>query len=300
MKLGFVGLGRMGFNMVTRLLEDGHEIIATNRSFGKVKEIESKGATGVESLEALVAQLKSPRIIWVMVPAGDATQETIEALSALLEPGDLIIDGGNSYYKNSIILGDFLKKKQIHFLDIGVSGGIWGLKIGYCMMAGGDKNDFEKIEPALKTLAPKNGYAHVGPNGAGHFVKMIHNGIEYAMLQAYAEGFEIMASKKEFNLDLEKISHLWDQGSVIRSWLLELAEGVFKEDPGLKYIKGYVEDSGEGRWTVQEAINQSVPAPVITQSLIERFRSRQEESFGNKFIAALRNAFGGHAVKKKS
>ena len=234
-----------------------------------------------------------------MVPAGDATEESIQGLAPLLSDGDLIIDGGNSMYKNSIRRAEELKKRGISFLDIGTSGGIWGLKIGYCMMIGGEKGAFELAEPVLKTLAPEDGYAHVGPSGAGHFVKMVHNGIEYALLQAYAEGFEIMNTKKEFNLDLQKISNLWNQGSVIRSWLLELAEEAFRKEPGLDSIRGYVEDSGEGRWTVAAAIEEDVPAPIITLSLLERFSSRQSESFSDKVIAALRNEFGGHAVKKK-
>lgn len=299
MKIGFVGLGKMGLNMVTRLIQGGHEVVVYNRSPEKIKQAEAIGAIGTSSLEALVEKLPFPKIVWLMIPAGQPTIDHVEKISNLLHPGDILIDGGNSYYKNSIKAAEFLKQKQIHFLDVGVSGGIWGLKIGYCVMVGGDKKDFEYVSPLLKTLAPENGFAHVGPNGAGHFTKMIHNGVEYAMLQAYAEGFEIMAAKSEFNLDLKKISHLWNQGSVVRSWLLELAENVFSEDPTLKSIKGFVEDSGEGRWTVQEAIDNSVPAPTITLALLERFRSRQEESFGNKFIAALRNAFGGHAVKKE-
>lgn len=298
MKIGFVGLGKMGFNMVTRLIEGGHEVVVYNRSPEKTKQAEAIGAIGTSSLEALVEKLPSPKIVWLMIPAGQPTKDYIEQLSNLLSPGDILIDGGNSCYKNSMEAAELLKQKQIHFLDIGVSGGIWGLEKGYCMMAGGGKEIYDYVSPVLKTLAPENGFAHVGPNGAGHFTKMIHNGIEYAMLQAYAEGFEIMAAKSEFDLDLQKISHLWNQGSVVRSWLLELAESVFSEDPKLESIKGFVEDSGEGRWTVQEAIDNSVPAPTITLALLERFRSRQEESFGNKFIAALRNAFGGHAVQK--
>ena len=298
MKIGFVGLGRMGFNMVTRMIEGGHEIVVYNRSPEKVKKAEEIGAIGTTSLEEFVQSLEAPRVVWLMIPAGEPTKDHIEKVSNLLSPGDILIDGGNSNYKDSMAAAEFVKQKQIHFLDIGVSGGIWGLKVGYCMMAGGEKESYDHIYPALKTLAPKDGVELVGPHGAGHFTKMVHNGVEYAMLQAYAEGFEIMSAKKEFDLDLKKISHLWNQASVVRSWLLELAEDVFGEDPKLETIKGYVEDSGEGRWTVQEAIDQSVPAPTITIALLERFRSRQEESFGNKFIAALRHAFGGHAVKR--
>jgi 6-phosphogluconate dehydrogenase len=298
MKIGFVGLGRMGMNMVQRLLNGGHDIVAYARSEPSIRIAEEKGASGAGSLEDIVNQLDSPRVIWLMVPAGDATEESIQVLAPLLSDGDLIIDGGNSMYKNSIRRAEELKKRGISFLDIGTSGGIWGLKIGYCMMIGGEKEAFELAEPVLKTLAPEDGYAHVGPNGAGHFVKMVHNGIEYALLQAYAEGFEIMNTKKEFNLDLQKISNLWNQGSVIRSWLLELAEEAFRKEPGLDSIRGYVEDSGEGRWTVAAAIEEDVPAPIITLSLLERFSSRQSESFSDKVIAALRNEFGGHAVKK--
>lgn len=298
MKLGFIGLGKMGLNMVKRLLNDGHEIVAYARTVESVKKAEATGAVGATSLEDMVKRLNPPRIIWSMVPSGEVTEKTIETLSASLQEGDIIIDGGNSFYKDSIRRAETLRERRISFLDVGTSGGIWGLKLGYCMMIGGEEDIFEKVEPVFKTLAPENGYAHVGPNGAGHFVKMIHNGIEYAMLQSYAEGFEIMNSKKEFDLDLQKISSLWNRGSVIRSWLLELAESAFEKDANLESIRGYVEDSGEGRWTVAEAIDLDVPAHVITTSLLERFRSRQDESFSAKVIAALRNEFGGHAVKK--
>jgi 6-phosphogluconate dehydrogenase len=300
MKLGFIGLGKMGGNMVQRLLNDRHEVVVYARTRETVEKIETKGAIGSSSLQDLAEKLQSPRLIWLMVPAGKATEDTIENLVPLMEKDDIIIDGGNSFYKDSMRRAERLQKEGIHFLDVGTSGGIWGLKIGYCMMIGGEKEVFDRVEPALKTLAPENGYAHVGPHGAGHFVKMVHNGIEYAMLQAYAEGFEIMHAKKEFGLDLRRISSLWNHGSVIRSWLLELAESAFEKDSGLDSIRGYVEDSGEGRWTVAEAIEQNAPAPVITLSLLQRFRSRQDESFSAKVIAALRNEFGGHAVKKTS
>lgn len=298
MKIGFVGLGRMGMKMVQRLLNGGHDIVAYAPSESSIRTAKEKGAAGAGSLEDIVNQLNAPRIIWLMVPAGDATEESIKRLAPLLSDGDILIDGGNSMYKDSIRRAEELNKRGVSFLDIGTSGGIWGLKIGYCMMIGGEKGAFETVEPILKTLAPEDGYAHVGPNGAGHFVKMVHNGIEYALLQAYAEGFEIMNAKKEFNLDLQRISNLWNQGSVIRSWLLELAEEAFRKEPGLDSIRGYVEDSGEGRWTVAAAIEEDVPAPIITLSLLERFSSRQSESFSDKVIAALRNEFGGHAVKK--
>jgi 6-phosphogluconate dehydrogenase len=235
-----------------------------------------------------------------MVPAGNATEESINKIAPLLQEGDILIDGGNSFYKDSIRRATYLEESKISFVDVGTSGGIWGLKVGYCMMIGGEKDVFNKVEPIFKALAPENGYAHVGPHGAGHYVKMVHNGIEYAMLQGYAEGFDILNAKKEFNLDLNKIANLWNHGSVVRSWLLELAESAFGKDPELKAIKGYVEDSGEGRWTVAEAVEADIPAPIITLSLLERFRSRQEESFSAKVIAALRNEFGGHKVKKTS
>lgn len=299
MKLGFIGLGKMGMNMVERLIKGGHEVVAYARTETTVKKAVDKGAVGADSLENMAGILEKPRIIWSMVPAGQATDDTINTISELLHDGDIVIDGGNSLYRDSIGHAEMLRQKGIGFLDVGTSGGIWGLKIGYCMMVGGEKGVFSHVEPLLKTLAPENGYAHVGPSGAGHYVKMVHNGIEYAMLQAYAEGFEILNAKKEFDLDLHKISNLWNQGSVVRSWLLELAESAFGKDAHLESIRGYVEDSGEGRWTVAEAIDQDVPAPVITLSLLERFRSRQDESFSAKVIAALRNEFGGHAVKTK-
>ncbi len=300
MKIGFIGLGKMGGNMVQRLLNDGHEIVAYARTRETVEKIEAKGAHGASSLQDMAEKLHRPRLIWLMVPAGKATEDTLERLVPLLEKDDIVIDGGNSFYKDSMKRAERLQKAGVHFLDVGTSGGIWGLKKGYCMMIGGEKAVFDRVEPVFKTLAPENGYAHVGPHGAGHFVKMVHNGIEYAMLQGYAEGFEIMHAKKEFSLDLRGISRLWNHGSVIRSWLLELAEIAFEKDASLDSIRGYVEDSGEGRWTVAEAIEQDAPAPVITLSLLQRFRSRQDESFSAKVIAALRNEFGGHAVKKTS
>jgi len=298
MKTGLIGLGKMGMNMAQRLLDGGHRIVAYARTAETVKKAEEKGAVGAASLQDLVDKLEKPRIVWLMVPSGKATEETVKSIAELLEEGDILIDGGNSFYKDSIRRAEELKKRGISFLDIGTSGGIWGLKTGYCMMIGGDRDVFHKVEPLLKTLAPENGYAHVGPHGAGHFVKMVHNGIEYAMLQGYAEGFEIMNAKKEFGLDLRMIANLWNHGSVVRSWLLELAENAFKKDPRLDAVRGYVEDSGEGRWAVAEAVELDVPAPVITLSLLERFHSRQEDSFSAKTIAALRNEFGGHELKK--
>jgi 6-phosphogluconate dehydrogenase len=298
MQLGFIGLGRMGGNMVKRLLQGGHQIVAYNRSPGPTREVEALGATAAFSLEELVKKLPAPRSVWVMVPSGKATAENISTLANLLSAGDTVIEGGNSHYKDDAANAATLKQKGIHYLDAGTSGGIWGLKIGYCMMVGGDREVFTKHEPIFKTLAPENGYGYMGGPGAGHYVKMIHNGIEYGMMQAYAEGFELM-QKSDFKLDLPFIANMWMQGSVVRSWLLELAASALSKDPQLAKIQGYVEDSGEGRWTILDAIEKDVPAPVITQSLYTRFRSRQSESFAEKVLAALRNEFGGHAVKAK-
>ncbi len=299
MKIGFAGLGKMGGRMVERLIRGGHEVVAYDPISEAVQQAEDNGAMPASSLQELVEKLESPRAIWIMVPSGKPTEETITAVSSDLEADDIVVDGGNSFYKDSMRRAEALRAKGISLLDAGTSGGIWGLKIGYCLMIGGAKAAFEKLEPIFETLAPEDGYAHVGPSGAGHFVKMVHNGIEYALLQGYAEGFDILKAKKAFKLDLEKIAHLWNQGSVIRSWLLELAEDAFQKDPHLRSIRGYVEDSGEGRWTVAEAMENDVPAPLITLSLLERFRSRQADSFSAKVIAALRNEFGGHGVKKR-
>jgi len=299
MRIGFVGLGKMGGGMVGSLLKKGHQIVAFDPIEKVLKEAEDKGAIPANSLQELVERLDAPCAIWIMVPSGNPTGETITSLSHLLQEGDILIDGGNSFYKDSMKRAEDLKERGISFLDVGTSGGIWGPKMGYCLMIGGEEDIFRKMEPIFKALAPENGYAYVGTGGAGHFVKMVHNGIEYALLQGYAEGFEIMHAKEVFKLDLGKIAYLWNQGSVIRSWLLELAENAFKKDPGLESVRDYVEDSGEGRWTVAEAIEEDIPAPVITLSLLERFRSRQEESFSAKVIAALRDEFGGHGVKKK-
>ncbi len=298
MELGLVGLGRMGANMSIRLLQGGHRVVVYNRSVEKAVELaNAHGAVAVHSLAELVQALTPPRIVWLMLPAGAATDEYLAAVAALLEPGDIMVDGANNNYKVSIAHAEQLAAMGLRFLDAGVSGGIWGLQVGYCTMVGGEAATFAHIEPLLKTLAPPDGYLHCGPAGAGHFVKMIHNGIEYGMMQAYAEGFEIM-ERSRYDLDLQKISHLWNQGSVVRSWLLELAERAFSDDAHLDQIRGYVQDSGEGRWTVQEALDLDVPAPVITLSLQTRFRSRQDDSFSAKVLAALRNQFGGHAVKK--
>jgi len=295
MELAIVGMGRMGLNMCKRLLRDSHTVHAYDQSPAKIAEAVAAGAKALARLED-VAKLRAPRIVWVMVPAGGPTSEVVERLEKLLAAGDLVIDGGNSYYKDSIQHHSRLKSRGIYFLDAGTSGGIWGLEVGYCLMIGGEPEAFKLAEPILGTLAPKDGYAHVGGPGAGHFTKMIHNGIEYGLMQAYAEGFEILrASGRQLNL--QQIAHLWNQGSVVRSWLLELAESAFANDPDLSSIQGYVEDSGEGRWTVQEAMAQNVPAPVITLSLLTRIRSRQPESFQAKVLAALRAEFGGHAVR---
>ncbi len=289
MQLGMVGLGRMGGNMRERLRLGGHEVIGYVRT---------PKDSDVGSLSELVAGLSTPRTVWVMIPAGDPTEKAIQELSGLLDKGDLIIDGGNSNFRDSIRRAAEVEKQGLLFMDAGTSGGVWGLKIGYCLMVGGSDEAFKRIEPALKTLAPEDGYAHVGPAGAGHFTKMVHNGIEYAMLQAYAEGFEILEAS-QFDLDLHQIAALWNHGSVVRSWLLELAESAFDKDPDLSKISGHVDDSGEGRWTVFEAINQNVPAPEIAASLFARFASRQDDSFAMRMIAALRNEFGGHAVKRQ-
>lgn len=298
MELGMIGLGRMGANMTERLVRGGHRVISYDRSAEAIQRVVDKGAVGAHSLADSIKQLTPPRFVWLMVPSGDPVDETLEQLLPHLAKADVIIDGGNSNYKDSIRRAEKLKQQAIYFVDAGTSGGIWGLELGYCMMVGGEREIIERLDPVFKTLAPEGGYLHVGPNGAGHFVKMIHNGIEYGLLQAYGEGFELLKGSP-FNLDLGRIAHLWNQGSVVRSWLLELAESAFAKDPQLSSIRGYVEDSGEGRWTVEEAVERGVPAPVLTLALFARFASRQEDSFSAKVIAALRNEFGGHAVKKE-
>jgi 6-phosphogluconate dehydrogenase len=300
MEIGMVGLGRMGMNMALRILRGGHRVVAYNRSPQKVDEIVKKRAKGAYSLEELVSTLKPPRFIWLMLPAGKPVDDIVNSLKQLLTEGDTIIEGGNSFYKDDIRREQELKSSGIHYLDAGVSGGIWGLKAGYCLMIGGDKKVFRHMEPVFKTLAPKEGYLYCGPAGAGHFVKMVHNGIEYAMMSAYGEGFEILDNSQYApHFDYHNIAHLWNRGSVVRSWLLELAERAFKKDKKLSAIKGYVDDSGEGRWTVHQAIETAVPAPVITCSLFQRFRSRRTDTFSDRLLAALRNEFGGHALKKQ-
>ncbi len=297
MELGFIGLGKMGMNMVTRLRRDQHRIVAYDRSTELIKQAESQGCVGASSLADLVGKLSTPKAVWVMVPSGAPTEETIQAVAALLQPGDIIVDGGNTRFHDDVRRAAELKKKGIHYVDAGTSGGIWGLTVGYCLMVGGEDAAVKRLEPAFKTLAPENGWAHVGAVGAGHYVKMVHNGIEYSMMQGYAEGFELM-SKSEYKLDLARIADLWMHGSVVRSWLLELAAGALKEDQKLEKLKGYVQDSGEGRWMIADAIEKDVPVPTLTTALFTRFRSRQEQSFAEKMLAALRNAFGGHAVRR--
>jgi len=299
MEVAMVGLGRMGGNMARRLLRGGHRVVVWNRTYAKAEELRAEGAEPVKDLAAVVKELKAPRAIWIMLPYGDATQAAIDELTPLLDQGDILIDGGNSPFQHDIERGAQLKAKGIRYLDAGTSGGVWGLEVGYCLMVGGDRSAFDQIEPLLKTLAPPgHGYEYCGGHGSGHFVKMVHNGIEYGMMQAYAEGFELL-NATEWDLDLASIADLWNQGSVVRSWLLELAADAFKKDPGLEQITGYVEDTGEGRWTVEQAIAHSVPMPAISAALFTRFRSRQEDTFSGKVLAALRNEFGGHAVKEK-
>ena len=297
MHIGFIGLGRMGANMVRRLVRDGHAVVAYNRTPEKTTEIAGEGAIASYSIEELVSKLERPRTVWIMVPAGDATEAQIAELLEHLEPGDTIVDGGNTNFHDDVRRHRELAGKGIRYVDAGVSGGIWGLKVGFCLMVGGEKEAVEPLVPVFTSLAPPDGYLHVGGPGAGHYVKMVHNGIEYGLMQAYAEGFEIMHAS-DYGLDLGAIAKLWMQGSVVRSWLLELAGRAFEANgQDLAHLKGYVADSGEGRWTIQEAIDRDVPAPVITLSLLTRFRSRQDDSYGAKVLAALRNEFGGHAVK---
>lgn len=297
MELGFVGLGKMGMNMVTRLQRDKHRIVVYDRATDLIKQAEGQGCIGATSLADLVSKLSAPRAVWIMVPSGAPTEETVQATAALLQPGDTIIDGGNTRFHDDVRRAAALRSKGINYVDAGTSGGVWGLKIGYCLMVGGDAPAVKRLEPIFKTLAPEDGWAHVGACGAGHYVKMVHNGIEYSMMQGYAEGFELM-SKSEYNLNLAKIADLWMHGSVVRSWLLELGANALSQDPRLEKLKGYVQDSGEGRWMVLDAIEKDVPVPTLTTALFTRFRSRQQETFAEKMLAALRNAFGGHAVRR--
>ena len=297
MEIGFIGLGKMGMNMVTRLRRGQHRVVVYDRTTDLVKQAEQQGCVGATSLADLAAKLTAPRTVWIMVPSGPPTEETIRQMAALLTSGDTIVDGGNTRFHDDLRRHAELKSKGLHYVDAGTSGGIWGLANGYCLMVGGDRAVVERLSPVLTTLAPPNGWAHVGGPGAGHYVKMVHNGIEYSMMQGYAEGFELMA-KSGYDLDLARIADLWMQGSVVRSWLLELAAAALKEDPKLEKLKGFVQDSGEGRWMIQEAIDKDVPVPTLTMALFTRFRSRQEQSFAEKMLAALRNAFGGHSVRR--
>lgn len=297
MEIGIIGLGRMGAGMAERWLRGGHRVVVNNRSRGPIDELAAKGADPAYTVEELVSKLAAPRAVWVMLPSGAVTEQMIQKLATLLAPGDTIIDSGNTNYHDDIRRAEELRARGLNYVDQGTSGGVWGLQYGFCTMVGGDPELCARLEPAFKTLAPPDGYVYCGPVGAGHFAKMVHNGIEYGMMQAYAEGFEIMRAKKEFNMDIHAVAAAWRYGSVVRSWLLELAEEALRADPDLASIKGYVEDSGEGRWTIQAAIDLDVPAPVITLSLFERFHSRQPESFAAKVLAAMRRGFGGHAVQ---
>ncbi|MFP4087152.1 MAG: phosphogluconate dehydrogenase (NAD(+)-dependent, decarboxylating) [Desulfobacteraceae bacterium] len=297
MRIAMIGLGRMGMNMARRLIQSGHEVVAYNRTPQKTEEIAQEGATPAYALSEIAENLTAPRVVWIMLPAGSAVDEHLDQLRDILSPGDMVIDGGNSWFKEDIRRAEFLAENDIRFLDAGVSGGIWGLKVGYCLMIGGPKESYRMLEPIFKSLAPKEGYLYCGPTGAGHFVKMVHNGIEYGMMQAYAEGFQILESSPYADsLNYAEVAHLWNQGSVVRSWLLELAEAAFSKDAKLTDIRGVVEDSGEGRWTVDQAVDAGVSAPVITLSLMNRFRSREENPFSDRVLAALRREFGGHAV----
>ena len=299
MEVGLYGLGRMGGNMVTRLARGGHRVVAGNRSPGPVEEAVGHGAVGSSSIADMAAKMKAPRVFWSMVPSGDVTEQTLRAFAEVASKGDVVVDGANSYFRDSMRRSEELGAKGLRYVDVGVSGGIWGLEKGFCMMVGGEKDAVERIRPILDTLAPPDGWARFGGSGAGHFVKMVHNGIEYGMMQAYGEGFELLHAS-EFGIDLREVARVWNNGSVVRSWLLELAERAFEQEGSdLERIKGYVADSGEGRWTILEAISHDVPATVLAHSLFARFTSRQDDSFAMKVAAALRNQFGGHAVKKE-
>jgi len=315
MQIGMIGLGKMGGNMSRRLVHGGHEVVTFDLDVSKIAEFAKEGMKGSTDLPGFVALLQKPRVAWLMVPAGDPTESMVNKLAALFEPGDILIDGGNSYYKDDVRRAAALKSKGIQYVDAGTSGGVWGIERGYCLMVGAETDTFKHLEPIFKTLAPGTGdvpptagrplegrtahlgYLHCGPNGAGHFVKMVHNGIEYGLMQAYAEGFQIMKAKKDFALDVHQIAEIWRYGSVVRSWLLDLTANALAEDANLTHIKGWVADSGEGRWTVADAIELDVPAPVITLSLMMRFVSREDDSYAAKLLAAMRNQFGGHAIK---
>jgi len=298
MQLGFVGLGKMGLNMVTRLAGEGHQVVAYDRSADALARAGAAGSSGAASLDALVAALTPPRAVWLMVPAGPPTESTVAALGDLLSPDDVVIDGGNTNFHDDVRRAQTLSARRIHYVDAGTSGGVWGLEEGYCLMVGGDADVCRRLEPIFLTLAPPNGYLRVGDHGAGHYVKMIHNGVEYGLMQAYAEGFELMHASP-YKIDLAAVASLWMHGSVVRSWLLELAARALQQDADLSALEGYVEDSGEGRWTLHEAIERAVPLPVITAALFTRFRSRVNNPFSERLLAALRNQFGGHAVKKR-
>ena len=300
MQLGLIGLGRMGANMTTRLLQGGHQVVVYDRSAEAVEQASEGGATGARSLADVVDKLETPRAVWVMVPSGEPTEETVQELAGLLSSDDTVIDGGNSNYKDTVRRGRQLAERGLHFVDSGTSGGVWGLKEGYSLMIGGDADAVQRLNPIFETLAPSPelGWGRVGPTGSGHFTKMLHNGIEYGMMQAFAEGFAILKKKTEFDLDLHQIAEIWRHGSVVRSWLLDLTAEALKEDQDLQAIAPFVSDSGEGRWTVAEAIELDVPAPVITHSLIARLRSRDEMGYADRMLSAMRNQFGGHAIKK--
>ncbi|HCL26450.1 MAG TPA: decarboxylating 6-phosphogluconate dehydrogenase [Dehalococcoidia bacterium] len=300
MELGMIGLGRMGGNMAQRLVAGGHRVVTYDRDSAAVEASSGYGGEAASSLEDVVAKLSTPRALWLMLPDGQPTEDTIDNLTPMLDHGDAILDGGNANYKDSMRRAERLAGQSIDFIDVGTSGGIWGLTEGYCLMVGGREPAVKRLEPIFHTLAPspEQGYSRVGPSGAGHFTKMVHNGVEYGLMQAYAEGFELLAAKEEFALDLPAIADTWRYGSVVRSWLLDLAARALKEDPGLESLESYVDDSGEGRWTVEESVELAVPAPVITMALQTRFRSRQAQPFGGRLLAALRQQFGGHAVRR--
>jgi 6-phosphogluconate dehydrogenase len=301
MELCMIGLGRMGANMAERLLRGGHRVVAHDRDAEAIERLTAKGAMGTHSIEAIAAELRPPRVVWLMVPSGAPVDETIRAVMAHLKPDDVVVDGGNSHYKDTVRRAQMLREQGLHFVDVGTSGGIWGLQEGYSLMVGGDAAVIERLSPIFRTLAPApdKGWGRVGPSGAGHFVKMIHNGIEYGMMQAFAEGFALMQRKAEFRLDLCQIGDIWRHGSVVRSWLLDLIAEALSENRDLRGIQPFVEDSGEGRWTVFEAVELDVSAPVITLSLLQRLRSRDPDSFADKLLAVMRQQFGGHPLKKK-